>query len=274
MQVLFYALAMAGGLYAAIAATAYVFQERLVYFPTSIHVATPAAAGLDYRDVTLTTADDVRLHAWLVPRQGARYTVLFLHGNGGNVSHRVHTLRLLHDLGLATLIVDYRGYGHSGGKPSEQGTYRDAAAAWEWLTREHGLEAGGIIVFGRSLGGAVATWLAQRQSPAGLIVESSFTSLPDMASHHYPWLPARWLSRMRYNSVSRIAAAGCPVLVVHSPGDTIVPVELGRRLFEAAAPPRTFLEISGDHNEGYLVSGERYARGLRAFIDTLGEDGA
>lgn len=269
MQFLLYVVLLAGGVYAAIAATAFVFQERLVYFPTSIHVGTPAAVGLPYRDVSIEVAEGVRLHGWYVPREQATYTVLFLHGNGGNVSHRLHTLRLLHELELATLIIDYRGYGHSEGTPTESGTYADARAAWDWLTAQPRADPARVIVFGRSLGGAVAAWLASRVEPAGLIVESTFTSVPDMAAVHYPWFPARWLSRLRYNSAARIAEVDCPVLVVHSPDDTIVPIAHGRRLFELAPGPKRFLEISGDHNEGYFVSGERYVKGLRSFIDSL-----
>ena len=233
---------------------------------------TPERFGLEYQEVTLTTSDGERLHGWYLPAPGARHTLLFFHGNAGNISHRLDSLLLFRQLGLSQLILDYRGYGRSSGRPSEAGLYRDGEAAWNYLTRELGLEPGQIVLFGRSLGGAVAVWLAAREAPAGLIVESSFTSVPDLGAELYPWLPVRWLSRLRFDSRSRIAQVRAPVLVVHSRDDEIIPFAHGQALFAAANPPKRLLELRGGHNDGFMVSRGPYLNGLRSFLDGLPED--
>ncbi|MDH3639287.1 MAG: alpha/beta hydrolase, partial [Gammaproteobacteria bacterium] len=211
----------------------------------------------------------VRLHGWFSPATGAHHTVLFLHGNGGNISHRLDSLRIFNQLGLNTLIIDYRGYGLSTGSPSEAGTYSDARAAWRYLLTGRGIKPEQIIIFGRSLGGAVAVWLAVNAPARALIVESGFTSIPELAAHHYPLLPTRWLSRYSYNSVERLMEIRIPKLVVHSRNDEIVPFGQGRRLFAAARDPKQFLEISGDHNLGFLQTGGHYIAGLQNFLQTV-----
>jgi fermentation-respiration switch protein FrsA (DUF1100 family) len=231
--------------------------------------STPERFGLEYREVTLTTSDGESLHGWFLPAPGARYTLLFFHGNAGNISHRLDSLLLFRQLGLSQLIFDYRGYGRSSGRPSEAGLYRDAQAAWDYLTGERGLEPGQIVLFGRSLGAAPAVWLAVRERPAGLIVESSFTSVPDLGAALYPWLPVRWLSRLEFDSRSRISRVGAPLLVVHSRDDEIIPFAHGQALFGAAKPPKRLLELRGGHNDGFLVSREHYLNGLRSFFDGL-----
>ncbi len=255
--------------YLAMVALMFIMQPSFVYFPYATLDTTPARNALAFEDVYLDTEDGVRLHGWLLPAEKARFTLLFLHGNGGNISHRIDSLEIFHRLGLDTLIIDYRGYGRSEGKPTEQGTYRDAAAAWRFLTEERGVPAERIVVFGRSLGGAVAAWLAERERPRALILESTFTSLPELGAHHYPYLPVRWLSRFRYNTLERLARIQCPVLVVHSRDDEIVPFVHGERLFAGAGAAASFLEIAGGHNDGFLTSGARYGDGLRAFLDGL-----
>jgi len=244
-------------------------QERLVYFPSPALEATPAAVQLDYQDVELTTGDGVLLHGWYVPHPGARYTVLFLHGNAGNISHRLQTIALLHDLQLSVLIFDYRGYGRSSGTPSEEGTYRDAEAAWTHLTGERAVPAQRIVVFGRSLGGAVSVWLAVRHPPAGVILESTFASGQAMARRAAPIYPSRLLTRLRYDSLARVPQLRAPLLVVHSRTDEIVPFEQGRALYDAAPQPKRLLEIDGLHNTGFLETGAPYRDGLRDFLDDL-----
>lgn len=255
--------------YALVVAVFWAFQERLLYLPDlGGGQATPADAGLDYRDITLKTADGERLHAWWVPRADAHAVVLFSHGNAGSIQQRVGSLRLFHDLGLSVLVYDYRGYGESTGRPGEEGTYRDIRAAWDWLIEVEGIPSDQVILFGRSLGGAVAAWLAERVDAAGLILESTFTSLPDLGAALYPWLPVRWLSRMEYDTRSRMASIHMPVLVVHSKDDEIIPFAHGRRLHQAAVGGQ-MLVLSGGHNTAVMESAETYRAGLRDFLERI-----
>ena len=242
-------------------------QSRLIYFPTREIRATPADAGLAWEEVRFRTDDGVALHGWWVPADRARGTVLFFHGNAGNVGDRIGSIRTFHRLGWNVFIFDYRGYGRSGGAPSEEGTYRDAAAAWAHLVEGRGIRPGEIVLFGRSLGGAVAAVQAVRHTPAGVILESTFTSVPDLAAGLYPWLPARLLVRFRYDTLARVPDIRAPLLVVHSRGDDLIPFAHGRRLYEAAREPKHFLEISGRHNDGFFTSAERYERGLARFLE-------
>lgn len=257
------AIALAYGL---ILLLVYVFQDRLVYFPTSTLVAAPRAIGLDYEDVWVTTEDGVRLHGWFVPAPAARATVLHLHGNGGNISHRLERIALFRRLGLAVFLIDYRGYGRSDGRPSEEGTHRDAQSAWRYLTETRGLAPSSIIIHGESLGGAVAARLAAETAPLALIVESSFTSAVNLGAEVYPWLPVRWLSRYRYPTAEYLARVRAPVLIVHSREDEIVPFRHGAALYAAAPEPKQLLEIRGGHNDGLLLSREPYVAGLDRFL--------
>jgi len=258
-----------GAAYALLLAALYFFQSSLLYLPavpTRALQASPRQIGLAHEDVWLRTEDGVRLHGWFVPAEHPRGTVLFFHGNAGNISHRLDSIRIFHDLGLALFILDYRGYGRSEGRPSEAGTQRDALAAWHHLTAERGLAPGRIVLFGCSLGAAVGAALAARTDPGALILESAFTSVPDMAAELYPWLPARRLARFRYAARDDLAAVRCPVLIVHSPDDEIIPFRHGEALFAAAPGPKELLRLHGGHNEGFLLSGAAYTRGLDGFL--------
>lgn len=260
---------MAAISYAGLMLLLYLMQGRLLYYPElpSREVTTdPSAIGLAYESVTLITADDERLDGWFVPAVPGSDVVLFLHGNAGNIGHRLDSLRIFHELGLAVFIFDYRGYGRSTGKTSEAGTYEDAATAWRHLTQEHGYKAEQIVLFGRSLGAAIAAQLAAQQTPRALIIESAFTSVPKMAAELYPFLPARWLSRYDYATESYLSEVGCPILVVHSRDDEIIPFHHGESLYAAANSPKQFLEIRGGHNEGFLLSEVAYRKGLAVFL--------
>ena len=246
----------------------FVFQARLVYFPNVGRelAATPRAAGLDYEDVQLRTADNVVLNGWWVPVRDARGAVLLLHGNAGNISHRIGYLTMFNRLHFATLLIDYRGYGKSGGSPSEEGTYRDAEAAWLHLVETRKLNARDIVIVGESLGGGVASWLAATHPPRALIIASAFTSVPDLGARIYPWLPVRLLARIRYDNLDRIAKIAAPVLIAHSRDDEIVPFAHGEALFAAAREPKQFLAMSGGHNDAFLFARDEWVAAVAEFL--------
>ena len=241
-------------------------QAKYVYYPDKTVSLTPEMAGMTYEDVNLHTADGETIHGWYVPASPSKLTLLFCHGNAGNVGHRVVTLQLFHELGLNVFIFDYRGYGRSSGQPTEAGTYLDASAAWDYLVEGRHVASTNIVVFGESLGGAVAAWVAEQKRPGALILESTFTSMPDMAARVYPFLPARWLCRFRYEALAYLKNVRCPVLVAHSPDDEMVPFAQGQRLFAAAAEPKQFLTLHGSHNAGREETGAAYTEGLGVFL--------
>jgi len=256
-------------LYGLIVLAMWFAQDRFIYFPDRTLRDDPGRIGLAYREVTAVAAAGVHLHGWHVPAEGARFTVLFCHGNAGNVSDRLETLRVLNELGLSVLIFDYRGYGRSEGKPSEAGLYADARAFWQHLVENEGIRPDRVIVWGRSLGGAVAAHLAAAVQPAGLVIESSFSSGLELARRFYPWLPVRLLMRPRFDAASQVARTPCPKLFMHSPDDDVVPYALGCELFERAAPPKQWLDLEGDHNGGFLESLPAYREAVQGFVDGL-----
>ncbi|WP_239253221.1 alpha/beta hydrolase [Candidatus Nitrotoga sp. M5] len=254
--------------YVGLALALYFFQSHLVFYPGTGRemIATPAQVGLSYEDIHLKTSDDISLHGWYVPAAQARGTVLFLHGNAGNISHRLDSMQMFHRLGYSTLIFDYRGYGNSGGTPTEQGTYRDAEAAWRHLAEQRHTPSCRIVLYGESMGGAVAAQLAVHQKPAALVIASSFTSVPDLAQHIYPYLPIRLLTRIHYDTREYLRTITVPVLIAHSPEDEIVPFEHGHALFAAANPPKQFLELAGGHNDGFIFMRESWIKALSEFL--------
>ncbi|MDH3546136.1 MAG: alpha/beta hydrolase, partial [Gammaproteobacteria bacterium] len=249
----------------------YLMQARMLYLPDVAGrtlTMTPADIGMNYQDVDIETADGVRLHGWFIAGRSAR-VLLFFHGNAGNISHRLDSIRQFLSLGLSVLIIDYRGYGQSAGRATESGLYRDAEATWRYLTEERGVAASDIVIFGRSLGASVASRLAAQQQPLALIVESSFTSVPDIAQELYPWLPARWLSRLSHATRDFVRDVRCPVLVIHSRDDEIIPFHHGEAIFAAANEPRTLLALRGTHNDAFLRDESTYIEGLRMFLTGL-----
>lgn len=254
--------------YVALAALLYVFQSRFVFYPETGRAdrATPAALRLAFEEVRILTADGERLHGWFVPAPDARATVLFLHGNAGSIVHRLDWLPLFQRLRLSALLVDYRGFGQSTGQPSEASTHADAESAWRYLTEARGIPAARLIVMGESLGAAVAAQLAARAGPAALVLHSAFTSAPDLAADLYPFLPARLLTRFGYDTLTAVKALRCPLLVAHSPGDEIVPLAHGRRLYEAATVPKQWLELAGGHNDGFLFMRPEWAHQFDEFL--------
>ena len=255
--------------YVAIVSIMFLLQSRLVYVPNSPSrevTATPDQIGLDYESVEFVTADDVRLDGWFVPAEHPRGVLLFFHGNAGNISHRLESLQIFNILGLSTFIFDYRGYGRSEGKASEQGTYLDAEAAWRYLTVKRGIPEQEIVFFGRSLGASIAAHQAMNTAPKALILESAFTSVPDVGARRYPFLPVRWLARFQYDTAEYLQSTAAPVLIIHSAQDTVIPFENGRELFTTANEPKSFLQINGGHNQGFLTTGKPYVDGLDAFL--------
>jgi fermentation-respiration switch protein FrsA (DUF1100 family) len=247
-------------------------QRWLIYYPNypSREISeNPQEHGLPFDEVRFTASDGIELFGWYIPVEDARGTMLFCHGNAGNISHRMASIKIFLGLQLNVFIFDYRGYGASSGSVSEKGTYRDVEAAWDYLVSEKGIPPSEIIIFGRSLGGAIAAWVAQNRDAKALIIESTFTSIPDIGAVLYPFLPVRLLARYRYSTISYLADVRCPVLIVHSMDDEMIPVEHAQRLFDAAGEPKEMLELRGTHNETIFASGRRYENGLNAFISSL-----
>jgi uncharacterized protein len=258
-------------------------ENALIYFPVVYPGGNWKPDGLVFEDAWFQSADGTRLHGWYVPRKNeeavkgtvpfsrttaeqwtarksgqspespknAPVALLYCHGNGGNLSHRAEALEKLHRLpGVSVLIFDYRGYGRSEGKPSEEGVLADARAARDWLAKKENIRPADVVLLGESLGGAAAVDLAARDGARAIVLESTFSSLPDVAAYHYPILPVRWLMHTRLDSAGKIGAYRGPILQAHGDVDTIVPIEFGRRLFEAANKPKQFLKLAGhDHND-------------------------
>jgi fermentation-respiration switch protein FrsA (DUF1100 family) len=240
-----------------------VFQPRP--FPQGDWTPDPRIA-----DVWIDAPDGVRLHGWLAEpvRDPPRAVVLYTHGNGGNVTTRRHVIDLFRDrMGATVLVFDYRGYGRSGGRPTEGGVLEDARAARRWLAGRAGVREGDVVLAGHSLGGGVAVDLAARDGARGLVLEGTFTNLPDVAASHVPLLPVRAVMSARLDSVAKIRAYHGPLLQVHGDADRIVPYDLGRQLFRAANEPKQFVTIpGGGHNEHYTAE---YVAALDQFIDSL-----
>lgn len=257
---------LAGAVFVVFAGILTLNQSRLLYFPEQTLVATPADIGLSFKPLTIASSDGLKLSGWFIPAAQDRGVILFCHGNAGNISHRLESIALFHRLGYGVLIFDYRGYGRSEGRPDEEGTYLDAAAAWRHLVEEEGVDPSRIVLFGRSLGGAIAARLASQERAGAVILESTFTSVPDLAADLYPFLPVRLLCRFSYPTRRFVTGITSPLLVVHSPEDEIVPFAQGRAVFAAAPEPKHFLEISGSHNTGFLQSGLLYGKGIEDFL--------
>lgn len=253
-------------IYIVITGVVYLGQTRMIFYPVREITATPADIGLEFEDVFLRTKDNIAVSAWYVPAQNERAVVLFCHGNAGNNSHRLDSIRIFHDLNLSVFIFDYRGYGKSEGSPTEEGTYLDAEAALDYLITVKQIPPAKVLLFGRSLGGAVAAEVARRRTVGGLIIESGFTSVPELGGKYFPFLPVKLLSRYSYATVNKVAEINTPKLFIHSPHDEIIPFQYGKTLYEKASPPKEFLEIRGDHNNGFLISGSIYTEGLNRFI--------
>ena len=251
-------------------------ERRSLYFPDRQVFATPQVYRLAYEDLMLRDSDGTRIHGWFIPKAGRPapgLTLLFCHGNAGNISHRLDKVLKFHQIGLNVLLFDYRGYGQSEGRPSEAGTYLDAEAAYHYLTRTKKIPPARIVLYGESLGCAVAVEMAHRHPAAALILESPFTSTAAMGKRVYPWLPVRWMVRNKYDNLSKIPRIRLPLLILHSPRDEIVPFQMGRQLFAAAPGPKKFFELTGGHNDGYEMTGAAYIQTIDSFLKGVGDHG-
>jgi len=224
-------------------------------------------SGLPLEDIWFQSSDGTKLFGWYAENAATSAVVLWCHGNAGNIIHRLENLRELYRLGLSVFLFDYRGYGRSQGSPSEEGLYQDALGAYDQLTRTRLIRPERIVLFGRSLGAAVAVEVASHKLAAGLILESSFPSIEAVARFHYGGLPVHWLLGAEFRLIDRLPHLSLPKLIVHGDQDEIIPLELGRQVFEAAKPPKTFYVIKGaDHNNIYHVGGEPYFHRFTEFV--------
>ena len=252
-----------------IALMLYRFEHSQVYHPTRDVESTPDDVGHAAEEVWMKTSDGLRLHAWFFaadkssPR--ARFVMLFCHGNGGNLTSRPGYYRAILETGVSLMAFDYRGYGLSDGEPGEVGTYTDAATAYQWL-RARGFAPEHILVWGESLGGGIASHLAATEQVGGLVLQSSFTSIPDIGAELFPWLPVRMISRIRYDTHSRLPEVKCPVVVMHSRADTTIQFHHGERNFGASREPKAFVEIGGDHNDALLADRVAYVAGAERIV--------
>ena len=247
----------------------YRFEHSQVYHPTRDAESTPDDVGRPAEEIWLNTSDGLRLHAWFFAAEKAspraRFVMLFCHGNGGNLTSRPGYYRAILETGVSLLTFDYRGYGRSDGQPSEAGTYTDAATAYQWL-RTRGFAPEHILVWGESLGGGIASQLAATERVGGLVLQSTFTSIPDIGAELFPWLPVKLISRIKYDTLSRLPEIPCPVVVMHSRADTTIGFHHGERNFAVARETKAFVEIGGDHNDALLANRAAYVAGAEHVV--------
>lgn len=247
------------------------FEHSQVYHPDRVLSATGAELGRPFENVLFKAGDGVELDGWFFPAATdsprAHFAVLLCHGNAGNISDRLDTCAAMLATGVNVFLFDYRGYGRSQGRPSEEGTYRDAQAAHQWLQKK-GFPGRNIIAFGESLGGGIATELAARESLGGLVLQSTFTSIPDIGAELFPWLPVRWLAKIRYDTHSKLPRLHVPLLVMHSPADELVGFHHGKANFAAANEPKLLWELRGDHNDP-LADRKHFIAGMEKFLNLI-----
>lgn len=243
-------------------------ETKSLFYSIEAITATPELFGLPYEEIYFNTADGVRLYAWFIPRENAPFTIIFCHGNAGNICQRLNKISILAKLGLNVFPFEYRGYPPSGGRATEEGLYRDAEAAYDYLTTVKKIPPASIIVYGESLGGGPAVHLAQHRPVGALITDGAFSSVKDMMGLAYPFFPY-FIFSCRFDSVNKIGSITSPKLIIHSTDDEIVKFALGEKLFAAAKPPKEFLKIRGSHTTPFFGTENLYEDGLKKFIDNL-----
>ncbi|MFH1845994.1 MAG: alpha/beta hydrolase [Candidatus Omnitrophota bacterium] len=243
-------------------------ETHSIFYPMKEMIYDPSLAGLVYEDVYFNTGDNIKLNGWFVKNDNAEYTLLLFHGNAGNISHRIDKLAVLNDLDVNVFIFDFRGYGKSKGKPSEQGLYKDGQAAYDYLIKEKNIQPEKIILYGASLGAGGAIDLAKKVKVKALITESAFTSVKDMARIAYPIMPP-FVFSSKFNAISKSKDITYPKLLIHSIDDEIVPFRLAEKLFNAASDPKKLLKLHGGHNTMFLDSEKEYKSGIKEFLEGL-----
>ncbi|MDA3864636.1 MAG: alpha/beta hydrolase [Deltaproteobacteria bacterium] len=266
MRFIFRILIWAPVLYIFLVVFVYYYQNNLLYYPESGIASTPKNYGLVWEDIYFETADGIKLNGWFIPGKNSENVILLSHGNAGNISNRLPLLRLLNTLGTSIFIYDYRGYGRSEGSPGEKGLYLDVEAAFSYLQKTKNFKQEQIILMGRSLGGGVTSHLAARKPVKAVILESTFTSVPNLAAELYWFLPVKVLCKNNFATINKVARIKSPLLIIHSRDDELIPFEHGKKLFEKATKPKSFLEISGSHNQGSLNSKKKYITALKSFL--------
>ena len=269
IRIVVFLVALAAGFYVVRAGDLYFRQERYVFKPEKTVKQTPGDRGLKYEELTLRSSDGVNISAWYIPAENSKGTILFCHGNARNMALDLDGYLMFHGFGYSILTLDYRGYGKSEGRPSEEGVYLDAQSAWDWLVQSKHEMAARIVICGRSLGSAIAANLAAKNPPAALILEAAFTSLPEVGQERYPYFPVKLLSRYRFDTLSQLPRVHCPVLIVHSHDDELISIRHGRRLYEAVEGRKEFVEIGGPHKGNYKPTLGHYQEGVKHFLESL-----
>ncbi len=255
--------------YVLLLAVLYLFQGQILFLPDRNLIRTPGSLGIQYEDVWVGTSDGVKIHGWYFLSNESERVVVLSHGNAGNISGRIEIAEMFMDLGVSVLLYDYRGYGKSEGSPSEKGFYRDISAVVEYLIDEKQTKPEDIILYGRSMGGAVAAFAAKKFPVGGLVLDSAFMDVPSMAKHYYPIVPAMMV-RYKFSAIDYIREIdGIPVMILHSREDEIVPFSHGSKLYEAANHPKQFVELRGGHNGVFLTSYRTIKRNWSDFINRL-----
>jgi len=244
-------------------------EMRSIFYPMKQIEATPKDIGLDFEDIYFNTEDAISLNGWLVKNPKAKATIIVFHGNAGNISHRLEKIAILNQIGLNVFIIDYRGYGKSKGRPSEDGLYKDGRAAYDYLLTRNDIDKNKVISFGSSLGGAVAIDLASKRDVVCLVADSSFTSAREMGKRFYPYIP-EFLFRTKFDSINKVKTIKSPKIFIHSINDEIVPFEFGQKLYKSAAEPKEFLKIIGGHNTGFSESRDLIVEKLKSYLQGLG----
>jgi uncharacterized protein len=256
-------------LYLGILLCFYFFQGRLVFHPRKEIISTPADLGLDFEKIKCVIPGKPAITGWYLNQENTQKTLLYCHGNAGNLSTHLDHIAAIYKTGVNVFIFDYQGFGETPGKPTEANTYKDALTAYEYLTQVKKITPKNIILYGHSLGGAIASKIATKVETKGLILEGTFTDINELGAELYPYLPVKKLSKVNYNSIKNIKSITVPILIIHSIDDEVIPYKYGQELFKAAPEPKSFLEVEGRHDETYIVSRYKYRDGISAFINSL-----
>ena len=267
LKILLYLVKVLGGAFIIISAMLYFFQGKFVYHPGKKFIGTPDAIGIAFEEVLFQSMSGAKLHGWYVPGKPGKYTVLFCHGNAGNISNRLKTLKIMHDLGYNFFIFDYQGYGKSEGSPSEEGTYQDTRGALNYLKKVKKCSMDQIIFHARSLGGGICSKIAAEEKARIFILESTFTSIKELAKTIYPYLPVEYLTRIHYPTQENLKKLSCPILFMHSPTDEVIPFAHGKKLYETYNGEKSWLQLTGGHNDGIYVSEKEYIAAIQTFLE-------